>query len=207
TAISCEPAPIANRSSVAVAESETIRSGRESSWIAPAVVVTVTGNNGAGFEDAGDACGATPSAASTSSAASLVLNIKTSARRRREEARRHLPHEPPFLRGLHSFDIEQATWLSPEGHHSCGTAPESHRASLLLHRPGICARPGEASAEIDQLQGQGAMTPRRPRRRVAGSRCHRFARSCAHAPLGLLARARRLASRALDQKRATMCRE
>jgi len=28
--------------------------------------------------------------------------------------------------------IRQATWLVPKGNHSCGTAPDSHRTSLLI---------------------------------------------------------------------------
>lgn len=37
----------------------------------------------------------------------------------------------------------KASWLVPEGLHSCGTAPDSHRTSLHTRRPG---RPGTHKA-------------------------------------------------------------
>src|SRR4051794_38406580 len=50
-----------------------------------------------------------------------------------------LPDERLFLRELGPSPFEQATWLAPRrGHHSCGTAPGSHRTSLHeRYPPGI----------------------------------------------------------------------
>jgi hypothetical protein len=72
----------------------------------------------------------------------LMKNLRVCGGR---EARRRLPHEPPFLRGLafvrhRAVDLAHPRWA---GHRSCGTAPDSHRTSPSLHRPGICARPPE----------------------------------------------------------------
>jgi hypothetical protein len=72
----------------------------------------------------------------------LMKNLRVCEGR---EARRRLPHEPPFLRGLafvrhRAVDLAHPRWA---GHRSCGTAPDSHRTSPSLHRPGICARPPE----------------------------------------------------------------
>jgi hypothetical protein len=48
-----------------------------------------------------------------------------------------VPRKPPFLRGLTFGGVEQAPWLVPTwGLDSCGTAPDFHRTSLRLHRPG-----------------------------------------------------------------------
>ena len=49
----------------------------------------------------------------------------------------------PILRGLVRFGAGQATWLVPgRGHHSCGTAPGSHRLRCVCADRGICARRG-----------------------------------------------------------------
>jgi hypothetical protein len=41
--------------------------------------------------------------------------------------------------------------LSPEGHHSCGTAPESHRFRCVCTGRGICARRGQPTALVGRL--------------------------------------------------------
>src|SRR5262249_56316420 len=72
---------------------------------------------------------------------------KASACRRRRLARAVVPHERPFLRGLSFVDTTQATWLVPEGHCSCGTAPDSHRlrcgTSAGVYEPGYARIPQE----------------------------------------------------------------
>src|SRR5204862_4466140 len=60
-----------------------------------------------------------------------------------------------FLRGLSFVDVTQATWLVPEGHRSCGTAPDSHRlrcdTPAGVYEPGCARIPhhdhGEAGAD------------------------------------------------------------
>src|SRR5690242_20309269 len=95
----------------------------------------------------------TRASARARSPADLTVTTKTSACRRRRLARAGCPHERPFLRGLSFVDGTQATWLVPEGHRSCGTAPDSHRlrcgTSAGVYVPG-CARipPKVTSAAI-----------------------------------------------------------
>ena len=43
---------------------------------------------------------------------------------------------------------EKASWLVPEGLHSCGTAPDSHRTSLHTRHPG---KPGTGKRSKEVL--------------------------------------------------------
>src|SRR5215204_7281604 len=150
TAITCSPAPIANRSSVAVGESDTIRSGRSSIVTSPLVPSTVTGNYD-GSEDGdvtlppGTSSDPTkePHAATDSPSRSATMKL------------RRLPISPPS-------DPKELRWASfssptnrpsfedrrlrdgggdptrpPKGLHGCGTVPDSNRSSLHPVAPGL----------------------------------------------------------------------
>lgn len=78
-------------------------------------------------------------------------------------AERTAPH-----RENDSADTGQATWLVPSrGHHSCATAPDSHRTSLITVPPG------------QELPGSGTIAPPAPRVTLAGTGS---IRAMAHAP-------------------------
>ena len=64
----------------------------------------------------------------------------------------------------------EATWLVPiEGHHSCGTAPESHRTSLFAWLPGLATRTTEDTGvpPFPPLQRHTATLPTMKRLLVA----------------------------------------
>ncbi len=76
-----------------------------------------------------------------------------------------------------SVGTEQATWLAPEGDHSCGTAPGSHRTSLTSEPPRatrggrnvapdrVAMQPIRWVASVDGRRTQiGALARRRPDR-------------------------------------------
>src|ERR1700730_774121 len=123
--MTCAPAPMANRSSVALADSETIRCGRFGSVTEPLAAATVIGNSGA---PAAEAYGqAAVSATATAAAISLRRDIKNL----REMRRRDVPSglstchaSYPFLRGLASRRKERS-WLVPRrGLTVAATAPD-----------------------------------------------------------------------------------
>jgi hypothetical protein len=66
------------------------------------------------------------------------------------------------------------------GHHSCGTAPESHRIRCHHTGRGICARRRERTAERGQMTEfttRTAICPRRPASTVHGHLAARAADS------------------------------
>src|SRR5882762_9863480 len=99
--MTCAPAPIAKRSSVALADNETMRSGRFASVTEPFAAVTVTGNNGA---PAAEAYGqAAITATATAAARSLRRDIKKPPRNAKErcvEWPSNCHASYPFLRGF-----------------------------------------------------------------------------------------------------------
>src|SRR5437763_14145934 len=105
--MTCRPAPIANRSSVAVGDNEMIRLGRCLIVTLPLAAVTVTGNAWPGAAASVLLAPAQAAArvaaainAASSATASCSLTMKKPPRFAEEEARRPAPHNPPFLRGL-----------------------------------------------------------------------------------------------------------
>ena len=137
-------------SSVAVGESETIRTGFAASVTLPFASVTVTGSP----RDAacGREAGAATSARASAPSAFLVTmkNLRVVAE---EVGSAAVRREPPFLRGLTFVRRKAGDLARPpvcreasQLRDSAGFAP----ASLRLHRPGICARRGEVSAYCDR---------------------------------------------------------
>ena len=154
TAITCSPAPIANRSSVAVGESDTIRSGRSSIVTCPLVPSTATGNDD-GSEDGSEDGEATLPACASSEPSEEPHAATDSASTNATTMLRGLPIRPPS-------DPKELRWVSispptnrpsfedrrlrdgggdptrpPKGLHGCGTVPDSNRSSLHPVAPGL----------------------------------------------------------------------
>jgi hypothetical protein len=180
------PAPIANRSSVAVGESETIRSGRVSIVTSPLVPATVTGN-AADPVDAVDEPAVGPIVMAWSSEHAANANAIAT------KMPRGLPIRPPS-------DPKELRWASispptnrpsfedrrlrdgggdptrpPKGLHGCGTVPDSNRSSLHpvapeLPRPGTCVvPPGSDGAQRNASWVAVPRAVRRPAGQARGS--------------------------------------
>ena len=164
---------MAKSTSVDVGESETMRSGRAGIVTDPLAVSTVTGNpttsmavvKGLEVVDAPAEDGASvaeteadvvagvsavadeePHAATTSAIAEIAVRVLVDKKMLLSlEEPSWLRHNPSSEGVSHTGG--KASWLIPEGLHSCGTAPDSHRTSLRTRRPG---KPG-----VDQGSNTG----------------------------------------------------
>src|SRR5689334_1691222 len=122
--MTCRPAPMANSVSVFVGESTTIRDGRLPIVTWPLAASTVTGN----FASAALGAPQARAVAASSAPARTLLDMKdlrVSGGRWLGgcAARTSLPPRVVFVR-RGAGDLARPP---RRGHHSCGTAPESHR--------------------------------------------------------------------------------
>jgi hypothetical protein len=144
---------MANSTSVDVGESETMCSGRAGIVTDPFAVSTVTGNPAAPVAEGLDVAGTLaetgadvvaavsavadeePHAATTSAIAAMAVKVLVDKKMLLSlEEPSWLRHDPSSEGVSHTGG--KASWLIPEGLHSCGTAPDSHRTSLRTRRPG-----------------------------------------------------------------------
>src|SRR5262245_18995140 len=156
------PAPIANRSSVAVGESDTMRSGL--AWIvtSPLVPETVTGKAAAAeltvaaFDEAGSS---EPQAASANASATATMMPRGLPWRPPvdRKALRWVSFSPPTNRpSVEDRRLRHGTGdptRPRKGLDGCGTVPDSNRSSLHPVAPGL-PRPDmrvvPPAAEVDQ---------------------------------------------------------
>ena len=162
-----------------VADIDTIRWGRSAATVAGAAAVV--GAEGAVVVVVPPLSPHAPSSRSNPNTGkrSVLRNPSSSRFGRRGGPQCRRPCSEGRLTAREAGDLARP----PEGHHSCGTAPESHRTSLL--RPcrtmadagtsqasGICARTGaedSARERARRVPPQAGPCPKRWRRRTGGA--------------------------------------